>query len=380
MTASSGFSFSRMRAVMVKEFTQLRRDKTTFSMILFVPLMQLVLFGYAINTDPKHLPTAVLSRDQSEFSRSFVAGLKNSEYFAIEQMVNSEDESRLLLRQGKVQFVITIPEHFGRDLTRGTRPKILIEADATDPLATAGALGAVSGIVDIAVGHDLKGPLAALKGKPAPAEVILHRSYNPEGLSRYNVVPGLMGIVLTMTGIMMTALAITRERERGTMENLLAMPARPIEVMAGKIAPYVMIGYIQSAIIVLAAKILFGVPLLGSLFLLSGVLIVFISCNLALGFTLSANALNQMQAMQMSMMMTLPSILLSGYIFPFRGMPIWAQWIGSLLPVTYFMRIVRGILLKGNGLPEIWPSLWPMMVFMVVITAFAMKRYKQTLD
>ncbi|TAL38767.1 MAG: ABC transporter permease [Alphaproteobacteria bacterium] len=380
MTDARGFSFSRMRAVMIKEFIQLRRDRTTFSMILIVPLMQLILFGYAINTDPKHLPAAVNSRDQSEFARSLVAGLKNSEYFSIDRMVNSEEESRLLLRQGKVQFVITIPEHFGRELTRGTRPKILIEADATDPLATTGALGAVSGIVDTAIGHDLKGPLSSLKSKPGPAEIVFHRSYNPEGLSRYNVVPGLMGIVLTMTGIMMTALAITRERERGTMENLLAMPARPIEVMAGKIAPYVMIGYIQSTIIVLAAKTLFGVPLLGSLFLLSAVLIVFISCNLALGFTLSANAQNQMQAMQMSMMMTLPSILLSGYIFPFRGMPLWAQAIGSLLPVTYFMRIVRGILLKGNGWPEIWPSLWPMMVFMVVITAFAMKRYKQTLD
>ena len=375
-----GFSFRRMRAVMFKEFIQLRRDKTTFGMILFVPLMQLTLFGYAINTDPKHLPAAVLSRDESQFARSFVSGLENSQYFSIDRSVASEEEGRLLLHQGIVQFVVTIPEHFGRDLVRGARPQILIEADATDPIATAGALAAVSGIVDTAIGHDLTGSLAALKATPEPAEVIVHRSYNPEGLSRYNVVPGLMGIVLTMTGVMMTALAITRERERGTMENLLAMPAKPIEVMAGKITPYVIIGYIQATIIVLAAKILFGVPLLGSLVLLSGVLIVFISCNLALGFTLSANAENQMQAMQMSMMTTLPSILLSGYIFPFRGMPLWAQGIGSLLPVTYFLRIVRGILLKGNGLPEIWPNLWPMLLFMIVITSIAMKRYKRTLD
>ena len=375
-----GFSFRRMRAIMMKEFIQLRRDKTTFGMILFIPLMQLTLFGYAINTDPKHLPAAVLSRDESQFARSFVAGLENSQYFSIDRMIGSEDEGRLLLRQGTVQFVVTIPEHFGRDLVRGTRPQVLIEADATDPIATAGALAAVSVVVDTAIGHDLTGSLSSLKATPQPADVIVHRSYNPEGLSRYNVVPGLMGIVLTMTGVMMTALAITRERERGTMENLLAMPAKPIEVMAGKIAPYVMIGYIQASIIVLAAKILFGVPLLGSLVLLSGVLIVFISCNLALGFTLSANAQNQMQAMQMSMMTTLPSILLSGYIFPFRGMPLWAQGIGSLLPVTYFLRIVRGILLKGNGIAEIWPNLWPLFLFMVVITAFAMKRYKRTLD
>jgi ABC-2 type transport system permease protein len=375
-----GFSFRRMKAVMIKELTQLRRDRTTFGMILFIPLMQLVLFGYAINTDPKHLPAAVLARDNSEFARSFVAGLQNSEYFSINKSVTSEEEARLLLRRGTMQFIITIPENFGRDLVRGTHPQVLIEADATDPIATAGALAAVSGVVDTAIGHDLKGSLSGLKATPEPADIVVHRAYNPEGLSRYNVVPGLMGIVLTMTGVMMTALAITRERERGTMENLLAMPAKPIEVMTGKIAPYVMIGYIQSAIIVTAAKILFGVPILGSLLLLSGVLVVFISCNLALGFTLSANAQNQMQAMQMSMMTTLPSILLSGYIFPFRGMPLWAQGVGSLLPVTYFMRIVRGILLKGNGLLEIWPNLWPMLVFLVVITTFAMKRYKRTLD
>ncbi len=279
-----------------------------------------------------------------------------------------------------MQFAVTIPENFGRELVRGARPQVLVEADATDPVAIGGALGAVGGVMDTALRHDLKGTISSLREKAGPVDVVLHRSYNPEGLSRYNVVPGLMGVVLTMTGIMMTALSITRERERGTMENLLAMPARPIEVMAGKIAPYVMIGYIQSAIIVLAAKLLFSVPMLGSLWLLSAVLIVFISCNLALGFTLSANAGNQMQAMQMSMMMTLPSILLSGYIFPFRGMPLWAQAIGSMLPVTYFMRIVRGVLLKGNGFEEIWPNLWPLFIFLAAITSFAMKRYKRTLD
>lgn len=377
---NGGFSLDRVRAVMVKEFTQLRRDRTTFSMILLVPLMQLLLFGYAINTDPRHLPAALLVRDDSAFARSFVAGLGNSGYFSIERRAHSEEEARLLLQQGKAQFVVTIPEHFGRELVRGARPQVLVEADATDPIAIGGALGAVEGVARRALSHDLKGALAALQARDGPVEAVLHRSYNPEGLSRYNVVPGLMGIVLTMTGIMMTALAITRERERGTMENLLAMPARPIEVMAGKIAPYIIIGYMQAAIIVAAAMLLFGVPVLGSLWLLSAVLIVFISCNLALGFMLSANAENQMQAMQMSMMLTLPSILLSGYVFPFRGMPLWAQALGSMLPVTYFMRIVRGILLKGNGLAEIWPHLWPLFIFMMAITAIAMKRYKRTLD
>ncbi len=374
------FSFHRMFAVMVKEFIQLRRDRTTFMMMLLMPLMQLILFGYAIETDPKHLPTAVIAQDHSQFARSFLAGLNNSAYFSIDRTVTSEEEGKRLLQEGTMQFVVTIPEGFGRDLVRGDHPQILIEADATDPVAIAGAMGSVSGILESAFSHDMTGPLASLQGTPDPATVVVHRTYNPEGFSRYNIVPGLMGIVLTLTGIMMTALAITRERERGTMENLLAMPARPIEVMAGKIAPYVIIGYIQSAVIITAAEVLFNVPIIGSLVLLSAVLIIFISCNLALGFTLSASAQNQMQAMQMSMMMTLPSILLSGYMFPFRGMPLWAQAIGSMLPVTYFMRIVRGILLKGNGFHEIWPNLWPLFIFMIVITTIAMLRYKRTLD
>jgi ABC-2 type transport system permease protein len=375
-----GSSFSRIRAVMKKEFTQLLRDRTTFGMIIMIPIMQLLVFGFAINSDPKYMPTALLDRDHSTFSRSLVAGLKNSEYFAVDHEVGSEEQAHLLLQQGGMQFIVTIPEHFGRDLVRGKTPPLLIEADATDPTATATAFGAVGGIADSALKHDLIGPLAHLKAKPGPVEMRVHRSYNPEGFSRYNIVPGLMGIVLTMTGIMMTALAITRERERGTMENLLAMPVRPIEVMAGKITPYVMIGYAQSFIIVIVARLLFGIPVQGSLFLLSAVLIIFISCNLALGFTISAGAQNQMQAMQMSMFITLPSILLSGFMFPFLGMPWWAQAIGSLIPNTYFIRIVRGILLKGNGFIEIWPNLWPLMLFMVVVTLIAMKRYRRTLD
>jgi ABC-2 type transport system permease protein len=257
---------------------------------------------------------------------------------------------------------------------------VLIEADATDPTASAGAFGAINGIIAQVVNQELKGPLAYLQGKPDAFQIEAHRLYNPEGFSRYNIVPGLMGIVLTMTGVMMTALALTRERERGTMENLLSMPVKPIEVMVGKILPYVLIGYVQASIIVLTAKFLFGVPILGSLWLLSAALIVFIICNLALGFTLSAGAQNQMQAMQMSFSIMLPSILLSGYLFPFRGMPVWAQTIGSLLPVTYFMRIARSILLKGAGFSEIWPHIWPMLIFMCLATALAMKLYRRTLD
>lgn len=373
-------SFRRMYAVMAKEFIQLRRDRATFAMIILIPIMQLVLFGYAINSDPKNMPTVLLMRDRSQIARSFVAGIKNTEYFNIKSEVSSEKEAQLMLRQGLVQFVVTIPENFGRDVVRGEGPGILIEADATDPTASGGALGAVSGVQDAIIKRDFTGPLAFLKGRAQPFNVEVHKLYNPEGFSRYNIVPGLMGVVLTMTGVIMTAIALTRERERGTMENLLSMPVKPIEVMAGKIAPYVIIGYIQSAIIVIAAKLLFGVPIIGSLLLLSAALVVFIVCNLAMGFTVSAGASNQMQAMQMSFMVMLPSILLTGFMFPFWGMPHWAQAIGSILPATYFIRIVRGILLKGNGMIEIWPDFWPLLIFMAVITAIAMRLYRRTLD
>lgn len=285
-----------------------------------------------------------------------------------------------LVHSGRAQFIITIPENFGRDLVRGDRPKILVQADATDPVATSGALASLSGAIDRVARQELRGATEDLKQSAPPVEVILQRMYNPEGFTRYNIVPGLIAILLTMTGIMMTAMTMTKERERGSMENLLAMPCRPLEVMIGKIAPYVIIGYIQAFIVVVVAKLLFAIPILGSLWLLSGALFVFITCNMALGFTLSAAAQNQAQALQASMMMMMPSFMLSGFIFPFRGMPEWAQWIGNMLPATHFINISRGILLKGNDLIQIWPHLWPQLAFMVVITFIAMKRYRQTLD
>ncbi|MDD3181846.1 MAG: ABC transporter permease [Alphaproteobacteria bacterium] len=373
-------SFRRLRAIMLKEFTQLRRDRSTFAMIILIPIFQLLLFGYAINSDPKHMPTAVLSQDHSSLARSFVAALKNSDYFQIQKEVTSPREAKLFLQTGLVQFVVTIPENFHRDVVRGDAPSVLIEADATDPMAMSGPLSSITEVMAAALRHEIKGPLSYLKEVPAPANVIVHRLYNPEGFSRYNIVPGLMGVVLTMTGIMMTALAMTRERERGTMENLLSMPVRPIEVMAGKVAPYIIIGYIQSLLIVIVAKFLFGVPLIGSLVLLFSVLLIFIICNLALGFMLSVAAKNQTQALQLSIFPVLPSILLSGFMFPFYGMPQWAQFIGNCLPLTYFARIVRGILLKGNDFVEVWPHIWPLLIFMTVITVIAMKLYKQTLD
>ncbi len=372
-------SLRRLVAVMKKEFTQLRRDRATFGMIILIPLAQLILFGYAINTDPKNLPAAILSHDTGRMARSVVDALKHTDYFKIERELKNDDEGRLLLQKGLTQFVITIPENFERSLVRGLSPTILIETDATDPTASAGALGALQGVLEKWKRAEMTGALFR-KQTPPPFGFSVHRLYNPEGFSRYNIVPGLMGIVLMMTGVMMTALALTRERERGTMENLLSMPVTPFEVMAGKVAPYVIIGYIQSAIIVIAAKVLFDVPVLGNLWLLSALLLIFIICNLALGFTISTASRNQMQAMQLSFAPFLPSVLLSGFMFPFKGMPEWAQTIGSLFPATYFIRVSRGILLKGAGISELWPNIWPMLIFMVFIVLISLKLYRKTLD
>ena len=374
------FSVTRFVAVMVKEFIQMRRDRLTFAMMVGVPVLQLILFGFAINSDPKHLPTAVLSADNSPFSRALVAAMANSGYFDVTRAVAGEAELDRLLAEGEVQFAVTIPAAFSRDLQRGARPVLLVEADATDPAATGNALAALATIARQALDPELTGPLLALRSTPDPIELRVHRRYNPEGITQYNVVPGLMGVVLTMTMVMMTALAVTRERERGTMENLLAMPVRPFEVMLGKIVPFILVGYIQVAIIVLAARALFGVPVMGSLALLSAVLVLFIAANLAVGFTFSTVAKNQLQAMQMSFFFFLPSLLLSGFMFPFRGMPGWAQAVGEVLPLTHFLRIVRGILLKGNGVAEIASEVVPLLVFLVAVSVLALARYRQTLD
>ncbi|MGH8808212.1 MAG: ABC transporter permease, partial [Noviherbaspirillum sp.] len=345
-----------------------------------VPVIQLVLFGYAINTDPRQLPMAVVQADHSEFSRSLIAGLQNSSYFRVTAQPRSEAEGNRLLDEGRAQFLLVIPPDFSRRLLRGEQPAVLLAADATDPAASGNALAAVTAIARNVLARDLNGPLQALQPANPPFEVRVQRRYNPEGISRYNIVPGLIGVILTMTMVMMTALAMTRERERGTMENLLATPVKPLEVMVGKIAPYILIGYVQVAVVLVAARLLFEVPMVGSLVLLSVVLIVFMAATLAVGFTFSTIAKNQLQAMQLTFFFFLPSILLSGFMFPFRGMPAWAQAIGEALPLTHFLRIVRGIMLKGNGAMEILPSVWPIALFMLGAGAIALMRYRQTLD
>ncbi|AXK40727.1 ABC transporter permease [Crenobacter cavernae] len=376
----TAFSWPRFVAVLLKEFVQMRRDRLTFAMIVGIPIVQLLLFGYAINTDPKALPTAVVCFDASPYSRSFVASLENTGYFAVTDTLADEAEADRLLDLGEVQFVVVIPSDFSKKLTRGERPTLLVAADATDPSATGNALAALAGLGSQLLQHDLSGPLARLAPTPSPIDIRIQRRYNPEGITQYNIVPGLMGTILTMTMIMMTGLAMTRERERGTMENLLATPVRPVEVMAGKIAPFIIVGYLQVAVILTAARFLFEVPMVGSLVTLSVALVVFLAANLAVGFTFSTLAKNQLQAMQMTFFFFLPSILLSGFMFPFRGMPHWAQKVGEVFPLTHFLRIVRGILLKGNGFAEIGHELWPLGLFFVVAAGVALNRYRETLD
>lgn len=374
------FTFHRLWAVVMKELIQMRRDRLTFAMMVGIPLLQLTLFGYAINSDPKHLPTALRLADEGPFARTLVAEMRNSDYFRLVRITDSEAEVERLLRLGDVQFVINIPSDFTRRTLRGERPTVLIEADATDPAATGPAIAALRAISDTALDRDLTGPLARLRGTPGPVDFEVHAHYNPENITQYNVVPGLMGVVLTMTMVIITALAITRERERGTMENLLATPVRPFEVIVGKILPYIAVGYVQVTLILIAARVLFNVPIVGSLTLLYVIALLFIAANLSMGIMFSTLAKNQLQAMQMAFFFFLPSILLSGFMFPFRGMPIWAQWIGSCLPLTHFLRIVRGILLKGNGLVEIFPEIWPIALFVAVAMTVSIKRYRQTLD
>ena len=373
-------NWRRMVAVLLKEFRQVMRDRLTFAMMVGIPIVQLVLFGFAINSDVRRLPLAVHDADHSIFSRSLVAALETSQYFRVVKQTSGAAEGDALLARGEVQFVLDVPGDFSHKLMRRERPVVMLAADATDPAATGNALAAVNAIAARAVGRDLAGPLASLRQAPPPFEVRAQRRYNPEGLTRYNIVPGLMGVILTMTMVMMTAIAITRERERGTMENLLATPVSPLEVMAGKIVPYILIGYIQVAVVLLAAVFVFEVPVVGSLVLLWAALSLFIAANLAVGFMFSTIARNQMQAMQLTFFFFLPSMLLTGFMFPFRGMPGWAQAIGEALPLTHFLRIVRGIMLKGNGIAEIGPHLWPIAVFMLVAGGVALLRFRQTLD
>ena len=374
------FSPRRVGAILIKEFLQMRRDRVTLAMIIGIPLMQLFLFGFAINFNPKALPTAVSIADPGVHARSIVAAMRNSSYFEIVAETRSPTEARLLLQEGKVLFVLEVPVHFSRDLIKGATPDLLLEVDATDPASSGYAISAFKAIAATALRDDLKGALKnRVQGEP-PFHAVTHLLYNPESNTHYSIVPGLLAVILTMTMVLMTCLALTRERERGTYENLLAMPATPLEIMIGKIAPHVLVGLVQSAIVLAMARYVFAVPFLGSLTLLGLGVTIFIIANLAVGYTFSTIAQNQLQAMQMTVFFLLPSILLSGFAFPFAGMPTWAQGLGEILPATHFLRIVRGVLLKANSMGEIAGELWPLLAFTFVAGTIALLRFRRTLD
>jgi ABC-2 type transport system permease protein len=376
----NGLALYRIWAVFIKELIQMRRDPMTVGMVIGIPVMQLVLFGFAINNDPKNLPTVLVVQDHAAPARSLTVAMENTGYFDIVAVAQTEAEAVATMTRGEAAFIVTIPPGFSRALMRGNRPQVLIQADASDPAAAANAVAALGQLSQTALIRDLTGPLAHLQPQPPPFEVVVHRQYNPEGVTSFNIVPGLIGVILTMTMVLVTSMAVVKEIERGTMENLLALPPKPFEVMSGKIMPYVLLGYFQVAVIFVAARLLFGVPMLGSFADLALILGLFIAANLSVGFTMSTLASNQAQAMQMTMFYFLPSILLSGFMFPFRGMPVWAQWIGEALPITHFLRIIRGIMLKGNSLSSMWTDIWPLVLFTIGMWAVALIRYRRTLD
>jgi ABC-2 type transport system permease protein len=374
------FSVGRFLAVLVKEFIQMRRDRVTFGMMIGLPIMELVLFGYAINSDPRHLPTLIELNDSGPLVSAVVAGMANSTYFDFKGPAASIADGDIALRDGRANFVVVVPQNFERDVIRGRQPALLVAADASDPTAVSGAAAALQGIVQTAIQQVMIGPLQDLAGAPAPFSVVVHREYNPEGKTSTNIVPGLLAIILSMTMTMITAVAIVKETERGTMEMLIATPVRPIEVMLGKILPYVFVGYVQTLVFLLAAEVLFGVPFEGSWLAFFLGFNLYILVNLALGFLISTAARNQMQAMQLSVFTILPSILLSGFMFPFAGMPGWAQFLGTCVPATHFLRIVRMVMLKGAGVGDILSEMGALTVILVVIATGAMLRYRQTLD
>jgi len=377
---NQSFSFRRLKAMIIKEFIQILRDRSTFGMIFMMPIIQLLLYGYAINTNPRWLPTALVSFDNSVYVRDIVSALQNTAYFKIDYQPKTEAEADDLMAKGKIQFIIEIPQQFSRQLLRGEHPQVLIVADASDPVAVGSALGSIGRVNQTALSRDFPNELNQLQPRAPPFDITVHNRYNPEQLTAYNIVPGLIALLLNMTLISMTAVAITRERERGTLENLLATPARPLEVMMGKIAPFIIIAYLQTFVILGMSWLLFNVPIEGSLFELSLAMGVYITANLGIGFTISTFATNQLQAMQMTFFYFMPSLLLSGFLFPFRGMPQWAQIVGNVFPMTHALRIIRGVVLKGITAGDIWVDTWPMLVFTVFIGFVAMKRYRETID
>lgn len=377
---STFFSMRRLGAMLAKEFIQMRRDRITFAMMLGVPLMQLLLFGFAINTDPKGLPAALVATSQDHYTRAMVSALENTGYYRFGHVVASAEEAEQLMADGTVSFVVTIPSDFARRVDRGDNPQILIEADATDPSVSSGAISTLGTVASQALLREQGTEALAGQQQANALQVIVHNRYNPEGVTQYNIVPGLLGVILQMTMVMMTSMALTRETERGTMENLLAMPASPIEIMLGKVLPYLVVGAVQVVVVLTAAKLLFSVPFVGSMTLLLTGIFIFVFALVLLGYTISTASRTQMQAMQLTFFFFLPSLLLSGFMFPYRGMPGWAQVLGEIFPLTHFLRVIRAIMLKGAEYPAVAHEFGVLMLFVVIYAGLALSRFRRTLD
>jgi ABC-2 type transport system permease protein len=374
------FSFRRLGAMLIKEFIQMRRDRITFAMMLAVPLLQLLLFGYAINNDPKSLPAALVAVSDDRFTRAMISALQVTGYYRFDHVAASAEEAEQLMAKGEVSFVVTIPSDFARRVERGDRPQLLIEADATDPSVASGAISTLSTVASQALLREQGMQAEADQNARSQLQVVVHRRYNPEGISQYNIVPGLLGVILQMTMVMMTAMALTRETERGTMENLLAMPASPFEIMLGKVLPYLVVGAVQVVVVLSASKLLFSVPFVGSLTLLTSTILAFVLSLVLLGYTISTMARTQMQAMQLTFFFFLPSLMLSGFMFPYRGMPGWAQTFGEIFPLTHFLRIVRAVMLKGANLQAISGEVAALVIFIFIYAGLALVRFRRTLD
>ena len=374
------FSLARLRAMLAKEFIQMRRDRVTFAMMLGVPLMQLVLFGYAINNDPKGLPAALVAFSQDRFTRAMVTALENTGYYRFVLHGSDARKAEAMLASGDVSFVITIPSDFGTRVLKNDHPQLLIEADATDPSVASGAISTLSTVAAQALQRERGDSAVDVAGVPQPPDIVVHRRYNPEGITQYNIVPGLLGVILQMTMVMMTSMALTRESERGTMENLLAMPATPGEIMLGKVLPYLVVGSVQVAVVLGAARLLFAVPFFGSMGLQLTGIFIFVLALVLLGYTISTAARSQMQAMQLTFFFFLPSLLLSGFMFPYRGMPVWAQYLGEIFPLTHFLRLIRAVMLKGAELPAVASSMLALILFVLIYAGLALMRFRRTLD
>lgn len=374
------FSFARLGALLIKEFIQMRRDRITFAMMLGVPLIQLVLFGYAINNDPKSLPAALVATSSDPYTRAIVAALQTTGYYRFDHVTQSAEEAEFLMARGDVAFVVTIPADFAKRVERGDNPQILIEADATDPAVASGAISTLGTVASQALLRAQGMQEAAAEAARGQLDVVVHRRYNPEGISQYNIVPGLLGVILQMTMVMMTSIALTRETERGTMENLLAMPSSPLEIMMGKVLPYLAVGAVQVVVVLAAAKLLFAIPFTGSMSLLLSAVLVFVLSLVLLGYTISTIARTQMQALQLTFFFFLPSIMLSGFMFPYRGMPDWAQTFGEIFPLTHFLRITRAVMLKGAQLPAVATEIGWLVVFVALFAGVALVRFRRTLD